>query len=383
MEFMVLDANFDAILVVDAFHSAIWTVRFNSEGDFELYTPVRSDYVEAMVIGNYLWRKDSDRLMVIDTIEISKDEEDVPKLTVTGTSLEGILKRRIITDTLTYEDKPVNEVVKDILDKNVINPTKETRKISNFTYKETTDERITGIQISTSFRGENVYEAIEALCQATDIGFRVLPSGAGGFEFELYKGVDHSYDQNEVPYVVFSPSFENLYGSSYIKSYAEYKNAVFSIGTYQKEVVTETEDEDGNTSSYTTYEETEVTTWADSESSEASGLNRREIFLDSGSLCEDEQGGEESTWINVASQKGTEELAQYKTTTAFEGELDAVRQFVLGRDFDIGDIVQVENEFGITGKVYVSEIVISHDDTGLTIVPTFTATEETETETTE
>lgn len=379
MEFMILDANFDAILVVDAFHSAIWTVRFNSEGDFELYMPVRSDYVEAMVIGNYVWRKDSDRLMVIDTVEISSDTEDVPKLTVTGTSLEGLLKRRIIVDSVVYEDKAVNEVIKDILDKNIISPAKESRKIPNFTYKETTDERITGVKISTSFRGENVYEAVEALCQATDIGFRVLPSGAGGFEFELYKGVDHSYDQNEVPYVVFSPSFENLYELSYLKSYADYKNTVYSIGTYQKEVeVTETDDE-GNESTYTTYEETEVTTWADSESSEATGLNRREIFLDNNSLNEDEQGGEESKWVEVAAQKGSEELAQYKTTTAFEGELDAVRQFVLGKDFDIGDIVQVENEFGITGKVYISEIVISHDDTGLTITPTFTATEETET----
>lgn len=379
MEFMILDANFDAILVVDAFHSAIWTVRFNSEGDFELYMPVRSDYVEAMVIGNYVWRKDSDRLMVIDTVEISSDTEDVPKLTVTGTSLEGLLKRRIIVDSVVYEDKAVNEVIKDILDKNIISPAKESRKIPNFTYKEATDERITGVKISTSFRGENVYEAVEALCQATDIGFRVLPSGAGGFEFELYKGVDHSYDQNEVPYVVFSPSFENLYESSYLKSYADYKNTVYSIGTYQKEVeVTETDDE-GNESTYTTYEETEVTTWADSESSEATGLNRREIFLDNNSLNEDEQGGEESKWVEVAAQKGSEELAQYKTTTAFEGELDAVRQFVLGKDFDIGDIVQVENEFGITGKVYISEIVISHDDTGLTITPTFTATEETET----
>lgn len=378
MEFMILDANFDAILVVDAFHSAIWTVRFNSEGDFELYTPVRVDYVNAMVVGNYVWRKDSDRLMVIDTVEISNDTEDVPKLTVTGTSLEGLLKRRIITDSLNYEDKAVNEVVKDILDKNVISPNKESRKIPNFTYKETTDKRITGVKISTTFRGENVYEAIEALCQTTDIGFRILPSGSGGFEFELYKGIDHSYDQNEVPYVVFSPSFENLYGSSYIKSYAEYKNTVFSVGTYQKEVITITEDDDGNETTNTTYEETEVTAWADSESSEATGLNRREIFLDNNSLNEDEQGGTESKWISVAKQKGTEELAQYKTTTAFEGELDAVRQFVLGRDFDIGDIVQVENEFGITGKVYVSEIVISHDDTGLTIVPTFTATEETE-----
>lgn len=387
MEFMILDSNFDAMIVVDTFHSAIWTVRFNAEGDFELYTPVRSDYIEAMVIGNYVWRRDSDRLMIIETVEIDTEAEDSPKLTVTGTSLEGLLKRRIIANSLTFENESVNKIVNRILADNIINPTNSNRKIPNFTYKETTDTRITNIQVTTSFRGENVYDAIEALCQECDIGFRVLPSGAGGFEFELYKGIDRSYDQNDVPYVVFSPSFENLYSSNYLKSYVEYKNSIYSIGTYQKEHTYTESKRDGDGEWYdeeiTEYIETEVTTWVKSEDAEPSGLNRREVFLDNNSLCEGEQGGEESTWISVAAQKGSEELAQYKTTTAFEGELDAVRQFVLGEDFDIGDIVQVENEFGITGKVYISEIVISHDETGLTITPTFTATEETETETTE
>lgn len=381
MEFMVLDANFDAILVVDTFHSAIWTVRFNSEGDFELYMPVRADYVNAMVIGNYLWRRDSDRLMIIDTVEIDSEVEDSPKLIVTGTSLEGLLKRRIIANSLTFENASVNNVVKRILNDNVISPTMSNRKIPNFTYKETSDTRIADLQITTSFRGENVYDAIEALCQECDIGFRILPSGVGGFEFELYKGIDRSYDQNEVPYVVFSPSFENLYSSNYLKSYADYKNSIYSIGTYQKEHTYTERKQDDNGEWYdeeiTEYIETEVTSWVNSESSEPSGLNRREVFLDNNSLNEGEQGGEESTWIEVATQKGSEELAQYKITTAFEGELDAVRQFVLGKDFDIGDIVQVENEFGITGKVYISEIVISHDETGLTITPTFTTTEET------
>lgn len=381
MEFMVLDSNFDGVMMVDTYLSAIWTVRYDQAGDFELYMPVRQDYLEGMQIGRYLWRRDSDRLMVIETVEIDCSADDGYKLTVKGRSLESILDRRIIADTLSYEtDTSINTIVKDILTGNVISPSKAARKIDNFTYKETTDTRITGIKVTTTFRGESVYDAIVALCQTCKIGFRVLPKGAGGFEFELYMGEDRSYNQNENPYVVFSPSFENLYSSNYIKSFQAYKNSIFAIGTYQKEIATEEETTDSNgnttTTTTTTYEETEVSTWAKSEDSEPSGLSRRETFVDCNSLSEGEQGGEESTWIAVAAQKGTEELSEYKTTTAFEGELDAVRQYVLGEDFDIGDIVQVENEFGITATVYISEMIFSHDDTGLTITPTFTATEE-------
>lgn len=380
MEFMVLDSNFDGVMMVDTYLSAIWTVRYDQAGDFELYMPVRPDYLEGMQIGRYLWRRDSDRLMIIETVEIDSNAEDGYKLIVKGRSLESLLDRRIIADTLSYEfDTSINTIIKAILTFNVISPSKTVRKIDNFTYKETTDARITNMKVTTTFRGENVYEAIVALCQTCGVGFRVLPKGAGGFEFELYMGEDRSYSQNENPYVVFSPSFENLYSSNYIKSFEAYKNSIFAIGTYQKEITTteESTDSEGNptTVTTTTYEETEVSTWAKSEDSEPSGLARREIFVDCNSLSEGEQGGEASTWISVAAQKGVEELAQYKTTTAFEGELDAVRQYVLGKDFDIGDIVQVENEFGITATVYVSEIVFSHDETGLTITPTFTATE--------
>ena len=51
-------------------------------------------------------------------------------------------------------------------------------------------------------------------------------------------------------------------------------------------------------------------------------------------------------------------------------------RYIYGEDFNIGDIVQVENEFGITGTVYISEIVFSQDVNGITITPTFTSTED-------
>ena len=89
-----------------------------------------------------------------------------------------------------------------------------------------------------------------------------------------------------------------------------------------------------------------------------------------------EQGGAYNTWNAINKQKGLTELANHQTTTAFEGELEATRQYVYGDDFTIGDIVQIQNEYGIEGTVYISEIVFSHDASGITITPTFTSTED-------
>ena len=379
MEFMVLDKNYDGITMIDTFTSAIWTVRYDEAGDFEIYTPVRLDYIQAMQIGNYLWNRDSDRLMVIETVEIETDAEEGPQLIVTGRSLESILDRRIVTSSQNFSGN-LQSVLFAIIQNEVIS-SGGTRRIPGFSLKTSSDSRITSISISElSIRGENVYDVVCSLCQANKVGWRILPKGAGGFEFELYVGVDRSYAQSVNPYVTFSPSFENLLNSNYIKSFKSYKNSIYAVGTYQKEVILQNKYKDDNgewvVEEQTTYEEAEVVTWQYSETATPSGLARREMFIDNGGINDGEQGGEYATWNAVNKEKAIAELGEHQTTTAFEGELEATRQYIYREDFNIGDIVQVENEFGITGTVYISEIVFSQDANGITITPTFTSTED-------
>ena len=379
MEFMVLDKNYDGIAMIDTFTSAIWTVRYDEAGDFEIYTPVRLDYIQAMQIGNYLWNRDSDRLMVIETVEIETDAEEGPQLIVTGRSLESILDRRIVTSSQNFSGN-LQSVLFEIIQNEVIS-SGGTRRIPGFSLKTSSDSRITSISISElSIRGENVYDVVCSLCQANKVGWRILPKGAGGFEFELYVGVDRSYAQSVNPYVTFSPSFENLLNSNYIKSFKSYKNSIYAVGTYQKEVILQNKYKDDNgewvVEEQTTYEEAEVVTWQYSETATPSGLARREMFIDNGGVNDGEQGGEYATWNAVNKEKAIAELGEHQTTTAFEGELEATRQYIYREDFNIGDIVQVENEFGITGTVYISEIVFSQDANGITITPTFTSTED-------
>lgn len=379
MEFMVLDKNYDGITMIDTFTSAIWTVRYDEAGDFEIYTPVRLDYIQAMQIGNYLWNRDSDRLMVIETVEIETDAEEGPQLIVTGRSLESILDRRIVTSSQNFSGN-LQSVLFAIIQNEVIS-SGGTRRIPGFSLKTSSDSRITSISISElSIRGENVYDVVCSLCQANKVGWRILPKGAGGFEFELYVGVDRSYAQSVNPYVTFSPSFENLLNSNYIKSFKSYKNSIYAVGTYQKEVILQNKYKDDNgewvVEEQTTYEEAEVVTWQYSETATPSGLARREMFIDNGGVNDGEQGGEYATWNAVNKEKAIAELGEHQTITAFEGELEATRQYIYREDFNIGDIVQVENEFGITGTVYISEIVFSQDANGITITPTFTSTED-------
>lgn len=358
MDILVLDKNFDTLAVLDVYDSFIWTVRYNEYGDFEIYMPAAACpfVLEFLVRGNYLMNRESDRYMIIEDISIDTDAEIGTFLTVTGRSLESILMRRIVWAETNLKGNLQTEL-KRLITENIISPSDSKRTIPNFTFRMSTDEEIVKMTTDSHFMGDTVYDAVSLLCKLHHIGFRVLPGDGDnpGFIFELYRGVDRSYDQERVPWVIFSPDFDNLLNSNYVEADTEYKTDIL--------VSYDNDDE---------YLQVEV-------GEEKTGLERRETFLDvvddsPEQIGEDEDGNpvyDYETFYKQLATKGQSELNAHRVTTAFDGEVEASRQFIYGRDFNIGDIVQVRNEYGLKGTCRITEVVQSIDSTGQTISPTF------------
>lgn len=358
----VLDGSYTTIAVIDTYESFIWTERYLEAGDFELYLPVDVRDIKMLQVGNYLSIVDSSNYMVIENLETESDIEDGDKLIVTGRTLGSVLDRRVIWDRVTLTGTFQNGV-KKLLDDNVISPSVSARAIPGFTFKASTDSKITAMTLDTEYLGEGLYEAIVELCTEKDIGWRVYPSGAGGFQFELYPGVNHSYDQTERPYVVFSQAYDNLIGSKYTYTLENYKTVARVEGP----------EVDG----YPQF-------MGVAERGAVSGLSRRETYtsasVDSDVTKVDDNGELSSSQISqinaILNQKGLEALAETSIDEAFEAEIDATRQFVHGEHFELGDIVQVEDALGFSRKVRVSEVMRSWDTNGYTMTPTFITMEE-------
>lgn len=70
-------------------------------------------------------------------------------------------------------------------------------------------------------------------------------------------------------------------------------------------------------------------------------------------------------------EKGGENLLEHTYTSAFEGEIDITRMYQYGKDFFNGDIVQLVNEYGNEGKARIVEMVMSVNEEGFSIHPTF------------
>lgn len=348
MELFVLNADFESIAVIDTYESMIWTDRYNAYGDFEIYFAMDESLLEYIKEDYYLWLKDSEHSMIIEDIKIDADTEEGNRLIVTGRSLESILERRIIWGQRIFSGNLQN-AIQTMLNENIISPSVADRKIANFVFVPSTDSKITSLTIDNQYTGDDLYTVIKGLCEENNIGFKIVLTDDNQFAFSLYAGADRSYDQTENPYVVFSPNFENIINSNYFSSKAGYRNVTLVAG-------------EGEGAS-------RKTTVVGS----ASGLDRRELFTDARDISSDTEDGtlSDAEYIAQLRTKGLKNLADHMITTAFEGEVEVTRLFKYGEDFFIGDIVQIANEYGNENSAYISELIISNSDEGLSIYPTF------------
>lgn len=185
MDILVLDENLEVIDIVETFNSFIWTDRYNEYGDFELRISIDDRSVKALRIDRYLQNRDSDHLMIIDTLEIDSDAEDGTYLVVTGKSLESILGRRIVWGLKILEGNLQNGI-KSLLNENVISPSNLDRKINNFVFEESTDPLITELSIKAQYTGDNLYDVIHTICENQNLGFKVtLNDSKQLFQFEV------------------------------------------------------------------------------------------------------------------------------------------------------------------------------------------------------
>lgn len=354
MNLTILNTSLDAVAIVDVYESLIWTERYDKCGDFELRLPVSAEALTYFKQDCYVMSPDSEHLMIIEKILINADVENGNYLTVSGRSIESILDRRIVWGRQTIDDTLQNGI-KALLDAALINPSDSNRRINNFAFKYSDDPVITELAIKAQFTGDNLYDVVCEVCAERNLGFKVTMSDDKKFVFELYAGKDRSYDQTTNPYVIFSPQFENILNSNYVESKSALKNITLiggeGEGAERKFAVAGTV---------------------------CSGIDRRELFTDARDISsrtgEDEENISEEEYSKLLMQRGSEKLAEATDVVSFEGEVDAVTMFVYGKDFYKGDIVQIANEYGHETPSRVIEVVISENEEGRTVYPTFKTT---------
>lgn len=387
MELLVLDTNFEIISVIDSFNSLIWTDRYSKCGDFELYLEATAYYFNTLKADYYLYLKESEHMMIISNVQQESNAEEGNYLTITGNSLEYIPNRRIIWKRTTIDGSKGSwqNGIKALLNQNLIIPDDylselsesdqtlaKKRKIDNFIFSDSTDEAITELTLSAQYTGDNLYDVLVNLCESEEIGFKVILNDDNQFVFSLYNGIDRSYSQDTNPYVIFSPDFDDIISGDYREETLDYKNVTLVAGE---------EDDSDSSDIYVTGENI---TFSSSDSNkrktyvagetDTTGLNRRELYTDARDIQSKDDDGEaltDSAYNDLLKQRGEENLKDYKITKVFEGEVDASSMFIYGRDFSLGDIVQLVDDYGNEHRARVTEFIHSQNKEGYKAYPGF------------
>lgn len=347
MDLYLLDSNFITRGIIDSYESLIWTKRFYEAGDFEIYLPMNKDVLNAVNNNTYVSRPDDNGLMVIEKINVTTDAEKGNHLIVSGRSIESVLSRRIIW-TQTNFTSEFESCIKHLLDKNAINPSDSDRKIPQLIYGNTL-----GIttQIKKQVTYDKLYDVIVEMCKAQKVGWKIVLNNDKKLVFQLYKGVDRSYNQNAIPYVVFSPKFDNLVNTSYSKDETDYASVALVAG----------EGEGIN-------RKTKIVTRGNN----VSGFKRYETYVDARDLSSNTEETITTTeYYDMLGDRGIDALAERKIIENFEGEVEVGNTYKYRKDWNVGDIVQVENEYGIQASPRIIEVIESDDTDGTSIIPTF------------
>ena len=368
MELTIVDKNtYFKNYIVDTYKSLIWTDRYNKSGDFELVVTASEENFDIFQNGNYIMSDISDHTMIIEDLQVTTDVEAGAFIIITGRSVESILDRRIVWEqtTITKNTGFVNAISK-LLSDSITNPSINTRKISNFSNTiSVNDPALYNDQLKIDkdmqFTGDNLYDVIEKICNIYNIGFEIRfytnPNETPyNFELQLYRGSDRSYDQNTLPYIEFSPDFDNLINSDYKLVTSIYKNVTLVAG--------EGEGIDRTTVSIN--------------SDVYSGLYRRELYTDARDLSSNVDGGTltPEEYQDVLINRGLSKLTETRVESNFDAKVDHTQPYIYGQDYNMGDIVQFQNQFGISYRVRVVESIYSESENGIEQYPTFEVIEE-------
>lgn len=424
----VLDQNLNRIGIIDSYKSLIWAKRYYTTGDCEIYMAADDSNLSLLQPKNYIAREDDDMICQIRNIELDTDVENGDYLIVQAFDVRKLLDQRIIWSTMSASGENLESFIRRMVNLTCITPNLSARRFNKANGNQLLFlGNVAGFTdvITEQVTYKNVGEKIREYCLANGWGYRIVLSN-GGLYFQLYEGEDKS------DYVVFSENYENLITSKYVEDNSNLGNVALVGG--QGEGSERSRNVSGYEESTDRYEIfvdakdiSKTITWADltnlypttdsggqgyiamSGGSYVYKLNYLNVqVVDSDQLTwlkANFPGGTEITisgnaYYQVYNEivadipsdspqdtdnvtlrdlvysvylltRGYEKLAEYGAITAFEGTIEPGTTFIYKQDYNLGDIVTVANNYGISTKARITEVIEVKDDNGYSVQPTF------------
>lgn len=423
----VLNKNLDIVYVIDTYKSCIWSNRYVELGDCELYIPANPYLLGILLKDYYLVRLNDDMVCRIKKVELTTDVENGDYIIVTGKDTKDLCDQRIIWDTIGCNGN-LETFIRQMVTSSLISPSLQSRTA----LKPNGDPLIT-LGTAAGFTDvltgqvsyKNLGEKIRDYCTKYGWGYKVILND-NILNFVLYKGADRSDS------VIFSDDYENLDATTYIQDVTSMGNVALVGG--EGEGSARSKNVSGSAEGTDRYEIfvdakdiTHTVAWSDLVAlypTTASGgqgyfatesgqpvyrLNYLNIQIvdeeqllrlrskyPSGAVVTidgidyyqvsnitiaDVPSTSPSSSDNVTLRdviydvyllnRGYEKLADYGEKISFNGTIEPNITFEYKKDYGLGDIVTVENQYGVSASVRIVEVIEVDDDDGYSVQPKF------------
>lgn len=314
--------------VIDNYTSLLWTRKYFAPGSFELVVPMSEFHRTILALGNIVCHDSAAEAGVIESV--TYDESPTSNtIKASGRFLSSYMDRRLVQGVYSFSGL-TETAMRTLVNNATAIPLLQQGTTQGFA--DTVDFQVTY---------KNLLETEEKLGRGAGIGFRFTPDFTNKtLTFDLYKGTDHSVNQTANARVIFSEEYDNINDSTYSVNDQLYKSVAYVQGT-SVEVV-----------------------------GSASGLARREVYVDATDIDDTQMTAEEYT--AALQERGNIALDEAYIAESFESETVPDGNFAYRTDFDLGDIVTVRKEdWGISVDLRITEIQEIYENGEIRISPTF------------
>ena len=359
----VIDRSFALKAQIDIYTSFLLNRKWQGVGDWQLVLPASAQGADKLKKGNIiLLGSDGHRSGYIEVITSNEGENDTV-LTVTGKTLQGLASQRI---TLPDNDEynygydnvpkltgaditpaavPAETVLKTYAKRHMAEPDDPKRKFSAL---EIAKDLKRGKEILWSSRLEALSDVLRSISEYCDTGWEIyVDLKKKKLVFDIVEGVDRSYGQSENSRVIFSRDFDNILHSTYTDSLEGYRNLAYAGGA-------------GEGADRTVLKIT-------AEDSEPEGWERREVFLDCGSL----EVVETDTAMSL-SDEALHKLKEYEKRETLTAAVADTVSFAYLKKWDLGDKVTVVSKAaGVRLDTRITEVSERYESSGIGLDVTF------------
>jgi hypothetical protein len=299
----------------------------------------------------------SNYVMMVETVEDSVNSEGKKMLKVQGRSLEAILLDRVAKNSLadlttsptwTITDQPA-DVARKIFHDICVTGILDTQDIIPFINEGTFLAASTITEpvdpVTVDLEPMTVYDAIAQLCGVWNLGFRMLREyDQSKLWFDIYSGSNRTTSQSTLTPVVFAPGLDNLQNTKELTTIENAKNVAYVFSPAGFEMV-----------------------YPEDVDPDVEGLERRVLVVNANDITSDNPD------VSAALiQRGKEELSKQRIYQAFDGEISQNSSYKYGVHYNLGDLVEIRNEDGVTNSMRVAEQIFVSDREGERAYPTLT-----------